>query len=65
MFFAINTMYINTIYKLNWVDHLASSIEEQWETEPELNFDEALKKLLVKIWHIRVQQSKTTKRKRT
>ncbi len=25
------------------VDHLASSIEEQWETNPELNFDEALK----------------------
>ncbi len=24
------------------VDHLASSIEEQWETNPELSFEEAL-----------------------
>ncbi len=30
--------------QIELVDHLASAIEEQWKTDSELGFDEALKK---------------------
>lgn len=39
--------------QIELVDHLASAIEEQWEQNPELSFDEGLKKLVQEIWHLR------------
>ena len=50
------------------VDHLASSIEEQWESDPELSFDEALKNTFKKFGihgfsKIKEQKQKELRRK--
>jgi len=50
------------------VDHLASSIEEQWEADPELSFDEALKNTFKKFGihgfsKIKEQKQKELRRK--
>lgn len=45
------------------VDHLASSIEEQWQENPELNFEEALKRSFKKFGIYGFSKIKTKKEK--
>lgn len=50
------------------VDHLASSVEEQWESDPELSFEEALHKTFKKFGisgfsKIKEQKQKELRRK--